>query len=64
VSRDLEQTGKLRYKLTGMSSSGGEAIFFLKVVLYFMRASGLMDDRHLSCFSVAAAADDLRSACL
>ena len=25
---------------------------------------GLMDDRHLSCFSFAAAADDLRSVCL
>lgn len=29
-----------------------------------MRSPGLMDERHVSCFSFAAAADDLRSACL
>lgn len=29
-----------------------------------VRPVGLMDDRHLSCFSFAAAADDLRSVCL
>lgn len=29
-----------------------------------VRPVGLMDDRHLSCFSFAAAADDLRSVCV
>lgn len=37
---------------------------FLKVVPCLVRVPGLVDDRHLSCFSSAAAADDLRSVCL